>query len=179
MSARLGAYENRTQVIETELIAVKKKLAGVESENANLKQEIEYLKLNSTQDYDYDSLLDDYVSQEYKVEGVIDEIAKKSVELLNSHIDTQYSKLKKKAKKIDNELTRLDVYTQNITSEVRATQASVQNSTEVIELLSDKVTQQNADMLEKINGISGVFEAAYAKIPFRCSGQPYRRYSRK
>ena len=42
------------------------------------------MKLNSTDDYDYNYLLEDYVSQEYIVEGVIDEIAKKSVELLNS-----------------------------------------------------------------------------------------------
>ena len=142
---------------EAELRAVKNKLADVESENAQLKLEVENLKLNSTEDYDYNSLLDDYVSQEYKVEGVIDEIAKKSVDMLNSHIDTQYIELKKKAQKMDNELIRLDAYTHNITSEVRATQTTIRNTTEVIRLLSDKVVLKNADILKKINGIFGYY----------------------
>ena len=143
--------------LEAELTAVKNKLADVESKNAQLKLEVENVKLNSTEDYDYNSLLDDYVSQEYKVEGVIDEIAKKSVDMLNSHIDTQYNELKKKAQKMDNELIRLDAYTHNITSEVRATQTTIRNTTEVIRLLSDKVVLTNADILEKINGIFGYY----------------------
>ena len=77
--------------------------------------------------------------------------------MLNSHIDTQYIELKKKAQKMDNELIRLDAYTHNITSEVRATQTTIRNTTEVIRLLSDKVVLKNADILKKINGIFGYY----------------------
>ena len=90
--------------------------------------------------------------------------------MLNSHIDTQYIELKKKAQKMDNELIRLDAYTHNITSEVRATQTTIRNTTEVIRLLSDKVVLKNADILKKINGIFGYYLRQFILLTKSFSG---------
>ena len=150
INARLSLNENKAEEVKVELIAMKTELADVKLENEFLKQEIIHLKLNSTQDYDYSAFSTDYSPQESEVTGVIDEITKKSVEILNDHIDTHYSKLKKKAKKIDSELSRLSIYTQNMTQEVVTTQKQVLNVTEGIKLLSDKVAEHKIEFLNEI-----------------------------
>ena len=53
INKRLEVYENRTQALEEELSQVKHKLEVVEAKNLMLKADIN--KLNTTEDYDYES----------------------------------------------------------------------------------------------------------------------------
>ena len=53
INKRLEVYENRTQSLEEELSQVKHKLEAVEAENVMLKADIN--KLNTTEDYNYES----------------------------------------------------------------------------------------------------------------------------
>ena len=134
----------------------------MKSENEILKLEVKNLKLNSTQDYDY-SLSSDYAPKESEVAEVIDEITKKSVELLHSYVDTHYSKLKKKAKKIVDELSRLDTFARNISSEAQANTASILNIIDTFESLPDDVAHQKADILQQVQGDFTNFRIPFSK----------------
>ena len=53
INKKLEANENRTQALQEELSLVKQELESVKAENLIFKADISKLKMNSSDDYDY------------------------------------------------------------------------------------------------------------------------------
>ena len=55
LNKKLEAYENRTETLEVRLATVTQELQAVKAENLIFRTDIDHLKINSSEDYEYES----------------------------------------------------------------------------------------------------------------------------